>query len=79
METHLEETDEDDVLMLPVEVSSLNVGGFVAHPLFALVVLIEYTIRYRPLWMPAGNDKTSPSASEAGNGLNVLPDIVPST
>ncbi|CAM9099649.1 unnamed protein product, partial [Hapterophycus canaliculatus] len=48
VETHLEETDEDDVLMLPVEVTSLSVDGFVAHPLFALVVLIEYTIRTRP-------------------------------
>lgn len=45
VETHLEETDEVDVLMLPEEVSSLVVDGYVAHPLFALVVLIEYTIR----------------------------------
>lgn len=46
VETHLEETDEADVLMLPEDVSSLNVDGYVAHPLFALVVLVEYTIRY---------------------------------
>lgn len=46
METHLEETNEGDVLMLPEEVSSLNLDGYVAHPFFALVVLIEYTIRY---------------------------------
>lgn len=45
VETHLEETDAEDVLMLPEEVSSLSVNGYVAHPLFALVVLIEYTIR----------------------------------
>ena len=46
VETHLEETNEGDVLMLPEEVSSLNLDGYVAHPFFALVVLIEYTIRY---------------------------------
>lgn len=43
----MEETNEGDVLMLPEEVSSLNVDGYVAHPFFALVVLIEYTIRYK--------------------------------
>lgn len=47
VETHLEETNETDVLMLPEEVSSLSVDGYVPHPLFALVVLIEYTIRYK--------------------------------
>lgn len=47
VETHLEETNEADVLMLPEEVSSLSVDGYVPHPLFALVVLIEYTIRYK--------------------------------
>lgn len=45
VETHLEETGEKDVLMLPEEMSSLNIDGYVAHPLFALVVLIEYTVR----------------------------------
>lgn len=45
VETHLEETDESDVLMTPEEMSSLNIDGYVAHPLFALVVLIEYTVR----------------------------------
>lgn len=41
----MEETDDDDVLMLPEEVGSLNVDNYVSHPLFAMVVLIEYTIR----------------------------------
>lgn len=41
----MEETEESDLLMLPEEVSSLNVDGYVPHPLFALVVLVEYTIR----------------------------------
>lgn len=31
--------------MLPEEMSSLNIDGYVSHPLFALVVLVEYTLR----------------------------------
>eukprot|EP00903_Cladosiphon_okamuranus_P007182 g6974.t1 len=60
VETHLEETDEADVLMLPEDVSSLNVDGYVAHPLFALVVLVEYTIRTRP--------KATASGGRGGGG-----------
>lgn len=45
VETHLEETDEADVLMLPEEMSSLNIDGYVSHPLYALVVVLEYTLR----------------------------------
>ncbi len=40
--------------MLPEEMSSLNVDGYVAHPLFALVVLVEYTIRYARLLYSRG-------------------------
>lgn len=45
VETRLEETQLEDVLMPPEEVSSLTVDGYVAHPLFALVLLVEYTVR----------------------------------
>lgn len=46
METRLEETQLEDVLMPPEEVSSLTLDGYVAHPLFTLVLLVEYTVRW---------------------------------
>lgn len=72
VESHLEETEDTDTLVLPEEVPSLNVDGYVAHPLFALVVMVEYTIR-----CAVGGSRLSSSQHAPGLGGSLRRSIAP--
>ncbi|KAG5181621.1 hypothetical protein JKP88DRAFT_349186 [Tribonema minus] len=71
-----ESDDDDDALVLSSDLDSLDLGGFVRHPLVALVVLVEYTLRIRS--KEASKAKTPSSTRDGGkdplaqSSLNVV-------